>query len=99
MESSGRGKRTSSIASNIINTRSIPRRSSTPASVRRSHSANDGDSDLFVIQAVSPFSDDEDYLSDSSSFRIREPNSGTPEVIRSATQLSLKASAQELEKQ
>ncbi|CAO3675139.1 unnamed protein product [Umbelopsis ramanniana] len=99
LEPSERGKRASSINSNTIHNTSLPRRSSTPTSVRLSHSVNDTDSDLFVIPAVSPFSDDDEYISDSGSFPIKEPNSARPEVVRSATQLSLKASAQELEKQ
>lgn len=99
IEPSERGKRASSINSNTIHNTSLPRRSSTPISVRLSHSVNDTDSDLFVIPAVSPFSDDDEYISDSGSFPIKEPNSARPEVVRSATQLSLKASAQELEKQ
>jgi hypothetical protein len=99
LESSEPGKRPSSINSNTNHNPSIPRRSSTPISIRLSRSVNDADSDLFVIPAVSPFSEDDDYVSDSGSFPIKEPNSARPEVVRSATQLSLKASVQELEKQ
>lgn len=95
LESNTRGHRASSIASNSL---SLPRRSSTPASIRLSHSMNDTDSDRFVIQPVSLFGEEDDSPTDSTTLPIKEPNSVRPEVVRSATQLSLKASIQELEK-